>query len=75
MATKLQKITINLTERTRRSPRSRMLVLGMSRRHQVTENLREIGGALVDRPGSGTPKSAFCRPLAATCRNEISHHI
>ena len=69
MATKLQKTTINLTERTRKSWRSRMIALGMRRRHQVAENGREIEGAPVDCPGSGTPESAFCRPVAATCSN------
>jgi len=45
IATKLQKTTINLAERTRRSPRSRMMALEMRRRHQVVENGREIEGA------------------------------
>ena len=69
MATKLQKTTINLAERTMGSPRPRMTALGMRRRHQVAENGREIEGASVDCPGSGTPESAFYRPVAATCSN------
>ncbi len=77
MATKLQKTTINLAERTMASPRPRIMALGMRRRHQVAENRREIEGAPVDCPGSGTPESSFCRPVApkSKCSNRISHHI
>ena len=47
---------------TRRSPRSRVMALGMRRRHQVTENGRENEGAPVDCPGSGTPESSILAP-------------
>ena len=59
MATKLQKTTINLAERTMGSPRPRMTALGMRRRHQVEENGRESEGAPVDCPRPDTRESAF----------------
>ena len=62
MATKLQKTTINLAERTMGSPRPRMTALGMRRRHQVAENGREIEGAPVGYPGSSTPESGILSP-------------
>ena len=48
-----------------------MIALGMRRRHQVAENGREIEGAPLDLdcPGSGTPESAFCRPVAPEYSN------
>ena len=69
MTSNCKKTTINLAERTRRSPRSRMMALGMRMMHQVAENGREIKGAPMDWPGSGTPESAFCRPVAPEYSN------
>ena len=45
---------------TRRSPRSRMMALGMRRRrHQVEENGRESEGSPVDCPRPDTREAAF----------------
>ena len=69
MTANYKKTTINLAERTRRSPRLRMIALGMRRRDHVAENGREIEGAPVDCLGSGTPELVFFRTVAPGCSN------